>query len=69
MTEPAQAKYRAIISFRNEGKEYGRETYEVEADDVETARSRAIVRSEDSLYDDPRIPDRNRRVVSCRRIL
>lgn len=67
MTE--STRYRAVVSFRNAGKEYGRETYEVTAETQESARVIALRMSEDSLYDDARIPDKVRRVVGCRRIL
>ena len=60
--------YDAVVAFKNEGHEYGRETYHIDADDREAASRAALTRSEASMYDDDRIPDRTRRVVSCRRM-
>jgi hypothetical protein len=60
------SEYEAVVAFRNEGHEYGRETYRVQAGDRPGGVKAALTRSEDSVYDDPRIPTPSRRVVSCR---
>lgn len=61
--------YDAVVAFRNEGREFGRETYRVKAEDREGAMRDAMTMSEDSIYDDPRIPTPSRRVMSCRRVV
>jgi hypothetical protein len=58
--------YDVTIAFRSGGSEYGREKHVVEAVDRTTAGRAALVKAEDSRFDDPRIPDLSRRIVSCR---
>ena len=48
---------------------YGIETYAVEATDHAEARGIALRRSEDSPYDDARIPDRRRTVWVKRSVM
>ena len=69
MTDRPAYDYDAVVTFRNEGQEYGRETYRVQAADRDSAMRAALIRSEDSIYDDTRIPCLTRRVTSCRRVL
>ena len=59
--------YDTVVAFSNEGEEYGREPYRLQAEGRPGARKAALKLSEDSRYDDPRIPGRTRKVVSCRR--
>ncbi len=48
------------VVFSNAGAVYGIETYPVDAAGRADARGIALRRSEDSPYDDARIPDRRR---------
>lgn len=58
--------YDTVVSFRSNNDEYGREEYTVQAVDNASARRAALVKAEDSIYDDGRIPDMSRHVVVCR---
>lgn len=59
-------QYDVVVAFLSNGEEFGREGYTVEATDKTAARRAALVKAEDSRFDDPRVPDLARNVVSCR---
>lgn len=51
--------YEIEVTFSNEGETYGEETYYVEAAGISAATKLGRLAAEDSMYDDPRIPDRS----------
>ncbi|WP_407179693.1 hypothetical protein [Bradyrhizobium sp. STM 3562] len=57
------SRFDVIIEFLNDDTVYGAERYVIEATDANEAKRIALQRSEDSLYDDDRIPDRRRRAL------
>lgn len=59
-------QYDVVVAFLSNGEEIGREGYTVEATDKTTAGRAALVKAENSRFDDPRIPDLVRNVVRCR---
>lgn len=63
---PATPRFVVEVVFSNAGTVYGTETYAVEAADRAEACGIALRRSEDSPYDDARIP---RRTARARRFI
>ncbi|MCG5486870.1 MAG: hypothetical protein KK482_24800 [Sinorhizobium meliloti] len=51
------------VEFLNDNIVYGVERYAIEAMDVSEAQRLALKRSEDSRYDEDRVPDRWRRAL------
>ncbi|WP_042695969.1 hypothetical protein [Azospirillum sp. B506] len=62
LKQAAPPRFVVEVVFSNAGTVYGIETCAVEAADRAEARGIALRRSEDSPYDDARIPDRRRSV-------
>lgn len=60
---PAFCRFEVTIEFLNGDTVYGTERYVIEAADADEAQRLALERSENSLYDDARIPDRQRRTL------
>jgi len=63
-------RYVVRVDFLSDGDRYARETYTLDAANLKTARAEGLLRSEGSVYDDPRIPDFGRIVsAECARAL
>ncbi|RJG49577.1 hypothetical protein D0Z70_24185 [Sphingobium terrigena] len=63
MTENSVAPtraYRVTVDFLSGGQCFASEQYDIEAEDPAEAVRLALIRAEDSIYDDPRVPDRGR---------
>ena len=62
----ARWRYVVRVDFLSAGDPFASETYTIEAPNLRAARIGGLHRSEDSVYDDPRIPD-FARIVTARR--
>lgn len=52
--------YRVTVDFLSGGQRYASEQYDIDAEDAAEAVRLALIRAEESIYDDPRVPDRGR---------
>lgn len=59
-TSKSNRTYQVTVEFFSAGERYGSETYTIEAIDRGAASLAGLDLSEESVYDDPRIPDLTR---------
>lgn len=57
--------YTVTVGFKNDGAEYGRETYRILATDEDQAERKALANAAGSPFDDARLPDRRITVLKC----
>lgn len=57
------SRFEVTVEFLNDDTVYGVERYAIGTADASEAQRLALMRSEDSRYDDDRIPDRWRRAL------